>query len=564
MLKSKKTQHISQLILVIGAAIVINMIAINWFFRVDLTSEKRYTLADNTKYFLEDLEEVVYVKVYLHGDLNVGFKNLSRATNELLDEFRVYAGSNIEYSFIDPMEGSKKEQKERLSEMESLGMAPQQVFEAGEDGRNTRTLVYPFAVVYYNGKQLPINLLENVQGFSGSENLNKSLETLEYKFVDAFRRITSDEKMRIAFLEGHDELDELDVLDITDQLSQNYEVDRGVLGDDPNILSPYKAVIIAKPQERFSESDKYILDQYLMNGGRIMWLVDAVNITVDSLRKSGEAVGILSDINISDQLFKYGVRINPVIVQDIQAGMIPVSIAKPGQQPSIVPAPWLYSPLLIPQPNHSITRNLNVVTSEFVSTIDTVNNDLDLERSVLLRSSRYSKVDQVPVYITLALVNQKPDRREFTQSFLPTAIAQKGVFKSIFENRLKPNNINSDVPILTSSKPTKMIVVADGDIIKNKVRFKGTNPKVLPLGFDEMTNTTFGNKDFIVNAVNYLCDDEGWMNLRSRSYTLRMLDKSKVSEQSFYWKLFNLIAPIFFLAIIASLVFYYRKINYKK
>ncbi|WP_075601659.1 gliding motility-associated ABC transporter substrate-binding protein GldG [Saccharicrinis aurantiacus] len=564
MLKSKKTQHISQLILVIGAAIVINMIAINWFFRVDLTSEKRYTLADNTKYFLKDLEEVVYVKVYLHGDLNVGFKNLSRATNELLDEFRVYAGSNIEYSFIDPMEGSKKEQKERLSEMESLGMAPQQVFEAGEDGRNTRTLVYPFAVVYYNGKQLPINLLENVQGFSGSENLNKSLETLEYKFVDAFRRITSDEKMRIAFLEGHDELDELDVLDITDQLSQNYEVDRGVLGDDPNILSPYKAVIIAKPQERFSELDKYILDQYLMNGGRIMWLVDAVNITVDSLRKSGEAVGILSDINISDQLFKYGVRINPVIVQDIQAGMIPVSIAKPGQQPSIVPAPWLYSPLLIPQPNHSITRNLNVVTSEFVSTIDTVNNDLDLERSVLLRSSRYSKVDQVPVYITLALVNQKPDRREFTQSFLPTAIAQKGVFKSIFENRLKPNNINSDLPILTSSKPTKMIVVADGDIIKNKVRFKGTNPKVLPLGFDEMTNTTFGNKDFIVNAVNYLCDDEGWMNLRSRSYTLRMLDKSKVSEQSFYWKLFNLIAPIFFLALIASLVFYYRKINYKK
>jgi len=564
MLKSKKTQHISQLIIIIGAAIVINMIAINWFFRVDLTSEKRYTLADNTKYFLEDLEEVVYVKVYLHGDLNVGFKNLSRATNELLDEFRVYARSNIEYSFIDPMEGSKKEQKERLSEMESLGIAPQQVFEAGEDGRNTRTLVYPFAVVYYNGKQLPINLLENVQGFSGSENLNKSLETLEYKFVDAFRRITSDEKMRIAFLEGHDELDELDVLDITDQLSQNYEVDRGVLGDDPKILSPYKAVIIAKPQERFSESDKYILDQYLMNGGRIMWLVDAVNITVDSLRKSGEAVGILSDINISDQLFKYGVRINPVIVQDIQAGMIPVSIAKPGQQPSIVPAPWLYSPLLIPQPNHSITRNLNVVTSEFVSTIDTVNNDLDLERSVLLRSSRYSKVDQVPVYITLALVNQKPDRREFTQSFLPTAIAQKGVFKSIFENRLKPNNINSDVPILISSKPTKMIVVADGDIIKNKVRFKGTNPKVLPLGFDEMTNTTFGNKDFIVNAVNYLCDDEGWMNLRSRSYTLRMLDKSKVSEQSFYWKLFNLIAPIFFLALIASLVFYYRKINYKK
>ncbi len=564
MSQSNKSKDIWQLLLILVVVLLVNIVSFNWFFRVDMTSEKRYTLSDKTKSFLEDLDGAVYVKVYLEGDLNVGFKKLSQASKEMLDEFRVYAGSNVEYSFIDPMEGNSKEQKERLEELEQLGMAPQQVFEASEDGRNTRSLVYPYALVYYNGKQLPIRLLENIQGNSGAENLNRSIEALEYKLADAFRRLTSTEKPKIAFLEGHGELDELDVVDITDYLSQFYQVDRGVLGNDPNILDPYKAIIIAKPQSKFSESDKFIIDQYFMKGGSVLWLVDAVNVTVDSLRKTGESIGLLSDYNIDDQLFKYGVRINPDLIEDIQAGMIPVSVAKPGQQQSIVPAPWLFNPLLQPQSSSEVTRNLNVVASEFVSSIDTVNTSLDIKRQVLLRTSQYSKLNQVPVFIALAMVNLKPDRAEFVHSYLPVAVAQEGKFKSIFENRLVPSNITPKPQVITESKNSKMIVVADGDIIKNKVRFKDTNPKILPLGYDEMTNQTFGNKDFIANAVNYLCDDEGWMQLRNRSYSLRLLDKSKIADNSLYWKLLNLLLPLFILLILAVLMFGYRKYRYRR
>ncbi len=564
MSQSNKSKDIWQLVLLFVVVLLVNVVSFSWFFRWDMTSEKRYTLADKTKTFLEELDGTIYVKVYLEGDLNVGFKKLSQATKEMLDEFRVYASSNVEYSFIDPLSGNNKEQKERLEELEQLGMVPQQVFEASEDGRNTRSLVYPYALVYYNGKQLPISLLENIQGYSGAENLNKSIESLEYKFTEAFRRIQISEKPKIAFIEGHGELDELDVVDITDQLSQFYQVDRGVLGNDPHILDPYKAIIIAKPRSKFSESDKFIIDQYFMNGGSVLWLVDAVNVTVDSLRKTGESIGLLSDFNIDDQLFKYGVRINPVLIEDIQAGMIPVSIAKAGQQPSIVPAPWLFNPLLLPQSANEVTKNLNVVTSEFVSSIDTVNQGLDINRQVLLRTSQYSKVNQVPVFISLAMVNLKPDRSEFTQSYLPVAVAQEGKFKSVFENRMIPENISPKSQLLKESKYSKMIVVADGDIIKNKVRFKDTNPKILPLGYDEMTNQTFGNKDFIINAINYLCDDEGWMQLRNRSYTLRMLDKSKVSDQSLFWKLINVLLPLVILLLFAVVMLSYRKFRYRR
>ncbi len=560
-----RSKNIWQLLVLLVAIVVVNMLASSWFFRLDLTSEKRYSLSENTKNLLSDLDEVIFVKVYLDGDLNVGFSKLSKATYELMNEFRVYAGRNIEFRFIDPSEGTKKEKEIVLKELKELGLSPQSVFEQAEDGRNTTSYVYPYAVVYFNGMRLPLSLLDNIKGFSGAENLNKSVESIEFKFTDAIRRVSTDEKPKIAFLEGHGELDDFDVMDITEHLQQYYQVDRGVIGKDPGILSPYKAIIIAKPQTKFSEADKFVIDQYMMNGGRVMWLVDAVNITLDSLRKSRETVGLLTDLNIEDQLFKYGIRINPVLIQDIQAAMIPITISTGNGQPKIVPAPWLYSPLLIPQPNHPISRNMNVVRGEFVSSIDTVNNQLNIKRTVLLRTSRYSKSDQVPVFVTLGFVNEKPDRKTFTQPSIPVSVVQEGIFSSAFENRMVPGSISPQpIEVKTKSKPTKMIVVADGDLIKNKVRFKNTNPKILPLGYNEMTKESFGNRDFILNAVNYLCDDAGWMNLRGRTYTLRLLDKSKVSEDSFFWKMINVLLPILLILTLGIIVVMYRKYKYTR
>ncbi|MGQ1783996.1 gliding motility-associated ABC transporter substrate-binding protein GldG [Saccharicrinis sp. GN24d3] len=559
-----RSKNIWQLVVLLVAIVVVNMLAGSWFFRMDLTSEKRYSLSENTKDLLVDLEEAIFVKVYLEGDLNVGFSKLSKATYELMNEFRVYGGSNIEFRFIDPAEGTKKEKELVQKEMQELGLSPVPVYEQAEDGRNTTSYFYPYAVVYYNDMQLPLNLLENIKGFSGAENLNKSIESLEFKFTDAIRRVTMDEKPRVAFIEGHGELDDYDVMDITDHLSQYYQVDRGVIGNDPSILDPYKAIIIAKPQSKFSESDKFVIDQYMMNGGRVMWLVDAVNVTLDSLRKARETIGMMADLNIEDQLFKYGVRINPVLIQDIQSAMIPMSVST-GGQPRIVPAPWLYSPLLIPQPDHAISRNMNVVQGEFVSSIDTVNSQLHIKRTVLLRTSRYSKADQVPVFVSLAFVNEKPDQRTFTQSFMPVSVVQEGVFTSVFENRMAPGNISPQpVEIKTQSVPTKMIVVADGDLIRNKVRFKNTNPKILPLGYDELTKQNFGNKDFILNAIHYLCDDAGWMDLRARSYTLRLLDKSKIADQSFFWKMINVLLPLFLVLALGFVVSFYRKYKYMR
>ena len=564
MSRNIKSKNIWQLVVLLVAIVVVNMLAGSWFFRLDLTSEKRYSLSENTKELLADLDAPIFVKVYLEGDLNVGFSKLSKSTYELLSEFRVYGGRNIEFSFVDPSEGTKKEKESKRKELQELGLSPQSVAESGEDGRSSFALVYPYAVLNYNGMQLPVSLLENIKGFSGAENLNKSAESLEFKFTDAIRRVTTDNKPKIAFIEGHGELDDYDVMDITEHLQQYYQVDRGVIGNDPAILDPYKAIIIAKPQSKFSESDKFVIDQYMMNGGRVMWLVDAVNVTLDSLRKSRETVGLMADLNIEDQLFKYGVRINPVLIQDIQAAMIPMTVSS-GGQPRIVPAPWLYSPLLIPQPNHAISRNMNVVQGEFVSSIDTVNSQLNIKRTVLLRTSRYSKSEQVPVFVSLAFVNEKPDRRTFTQSFMPVSIIQEGVFTSVFENRMVPENIASQfIEIKNRSVPTKMIVVADGDLIKNKVRFKNTNPRILPLGYDELTKQSFGNKDFVLNAINYLCDDSGWMNLRGRSYSLRLLDKNKVADESFFWKMVNVLLPLLLVLVLGVVVTFYRRYKYAK
>lgn len=562
MLKSVRNKNIWQLTILIISIVIVNILASGWFFRIDLTSEKRYTLSENTQRLFEDIEDRIVVNVYLEGDLNVGFSKLSNATNELLNELRIYAGNNIDYNFIDPAEGSIKEKRAIQKELKEIGLTPQEVFETTEDGRNTSSLVYPYAVLIYRDTQLPINLLENIQGFSGDENLNKSIESLEYKFTDAVRKLTINEKPKIAFIEGHGELDELDVLDITDELSQYYQVDRGRLAADPSVLDSYKTIIIAKPQSKFSESDKFIIDQYMMNGGRVLWLIDAVKLTLDSLRKSEETIGLYNDLNIDDQLFKYGIRINPVLIQDIQAGMIPIYLTSGGQQ-RIVPAPWLYNPLLIPQPNHPVSRNMNVIQGEFASPIDTVNDGLDIKRTVLLRTSRYTKTEQVPVFVSLAFVNEKPEQKAFNQSFLPVSIIQEGVFPSVFQNRMVPNAINlQGKKVKTESIPTKMIVIGDGDIIKNNVRFKETNPQILPLGYDELTKQTFGNKDFILNAVNYLCDDDGWMNLRARTYKLRLLNKNKISNEAFKWKIINLALPLILIILLGIGVSIYRKYKY--
>ena len=545
---------VSQILILIAVLVIVNLIASKWFFRLDLTSEKRHTLSSTSVNFLKELPSEVLVKVYLSGDLNVGFQRLSKASREMLEEFRSVADRKVDFRFIDPNEGNEKEKKALLEQLQEYGFEPQPVFENAEDGRQIQSYVFPYALINFEDRIIGVNLLENIPGYGGAENLNISVESLEYKFTDALRRLTSNEKPKVAFLEGHGELDELDVIEATDALSHYYQVDRGRLGTDVEILNDYKAVIIAKPSKKFSEKDKFILDQYMMNGGRLLYLIDAVTITLDTLRKEPQTLGLYNDVNLDDQLFKYGIRVNPVLVEDIQAGRILIN-AQPNGQPKLVPVPWLYSPLLIPSSNHPVSRNINFVRGDFTCTIDTVGTDLKLKRTVLLHTSRYTKVNGTPVLVSMADFNKKPVQSEFNQSNMPTAIMQEGVFPSVFLNRQIPKELNyPSSQVKNSSVPTRMMVIADGDIIRNNVRFKESNPRISPLGYDEGSQQIYGNKDFIVNAVNYLCDDDGWMQLRGRHLTLRLLDRARLSQGTTIWKWMNVALPVL-LVVIGSLAF---------
>jgi ABC-2 type transport system permease protein len=557
-------KNITHLIIALAIILAVIFIADSWFFRIDLTSEKRYTLTNITKAFLKSLNEDILIKVYLSGDLNPGFKRLSKATKEMLDEFDVYS-SSLQYQFIDPNEGTKKEKKAFIEHLEKIDLQPYPVIETKEDGRKTQSYVFPYAIIFFDGKEIPVNLLDNIRGVSGQENLNRSIEGLEFKLINTLRKLVTKDKPAIAFLEGHGELDELDVIDITHELSQNYRVERGQLSGDVNELNNYKTIIIAKPHKQFSEKDKFVIDKYLMQGGRILWLVDAVNITLDSLVKSTQTMGVWAELNLDDILFKYGVRINPVLIEDIQAGRIPINLAPAGSAPKFVPVPWLYSPLLTPLQSHPVSRNINLVRGDFVSYIDTVGENIQAVRTPLLRTSKFTKSTQVPMMVSLASVNQKPQKEDFSKSFLPVAYAMQGKFPSVFANRPVPKGVRNNSAASTPlSKPTKMVVIADGDIIRNDVKFKDSNPRILPLGYDELTHQTYGNKQFIINAVDYLCDDDGWMELRSRSFTLRLLDKQKLSSETTFWKWLNVILPVLIVVISGIIFIFIRKKRYTK
>ncbi|MFO7864643.1 MAG: gliding motility-associated ABC transporter substrate-binding protein GldG, partial [Salinivirgaceae bacterium] len=479
---------------------------------------------------------------------------------EKLDEFGVHAGTDLDYQFIDPS-GNDEEAKRAKEQIESFGLDPVPVFEAREDGSRKRSLVYPFMVIQSGDSEIAVDLLENIPGQSGAENLNASIEGLEYKITDALRRLLTEEMRKIAFLEGHGELDELDVIDITDALSKYYQVDRGNPGSNPEMLNEYEALVIARPTRSFSEPEKFAIDQYIMNGGKVLWLLDAINASMDSLQNNMQTMGLPLDVNLDDQLFRYGFRINPVLVQDVQAGVVPVNVAPPGESSRFVPMPWIFNPLLNTNTKHPVTRNVNVVKGEFVSSIDTVGDNLNTTVTPLLRTSRHSRTMKSPVYISLAHVEEQPRRENFPESHIPVAFAAKGEFSSVFTNRGMPPEVNYPAEKKRDvSEPTRMIVVADGDIIKNEIRQReSNNPGIMPLGFDESTNQTYGNKQFIMNAINYLTDEEGWMALRTRNYRLRLLDRDKVANESNYWKMLNLGLPLLLVLVAGFVVPFVRK-----
>jgi len=564
MSKNNKKQHIIQLLLAIAIIFLVNYIAGYLYFRIDLTTDKRYTISEPSKKVIKELTDIVYIEIYLDGDMPIAFQRMRKSILELMDEFRVIAGDNIKYSFINPSKSSDQSKRNAIyQELYDRGLTPTNVKDRDREGGIAEKILFPGAIVSFQGNEVPLNLLINNPGFSAEVNLNNSIQGLEYSFIDAIRKITATERKRIAFIEGQGELDEYQTGDITRELSGYYDIDRVTINEFVTILDPYDAIIIAGPTDSYSEKSKFIIDQYLMRGGKILWFIDEVKVDIDSLSAGSTTFALYNDANIDDQLFKYGVRINPTIIQDMQCAIIPVNTAISGAQPKFAPAPWIYNPLLGASSNHPVTRNLNMIKSEFPSVIDTVGQNPDIKKEFILFSSQNSRVLNVPALISLEQVKDKIDPASFNRPYQPVAVVLDGVFESVFKNRIITEyTAGQPFNYLEKSISTKMIVVSDADIIRNEVRTRADGIFLSPLGYDRYSKQTYGNKDLVMNMVHYLVDEEGIINIRSREITLRLLDKNKTLNQRLKWQLINTLLPLLLIIIFGFAWNYLRRKKY--
>lgn len=550
--KRNKKRDIVALGLAIALLIMLNYIGSFVFHRFDLTTEKRYTLSDATKKLLKDLDDVVFVKVYLEGDFPAGFKRLRNETKEMLDEFRAYSDNNIEYEFINPSASSdKKVQNEIHKQLYEKGLDPTNLEVKDENG-TSQQIIFPGAIVTYKGHSLPWQLLKTQMGRSPEAQLNNSIQSLEYEFASCIRNLSVHIRPQVAFIDGHDELDTLAVQDIADALSEFYSVKRVTINEQLNALKKFKAIIIAKPDSSFTDKDKFIIDQFIMKGGKVLWLIDPLYTSPDSLRRNGGTLSVPFNLRLDDMLFKYGVRINPDLIVDMQSSVIPVNVSMKGQPANIQMKPWIFSPLILPTGNHPIVKNLDVIKMDFVSSIDTVASK-GIQKTILLQSSKYSKTILSPVRVDLRMVNMPQDEKRFNNSYRNVAVLLEGQFESVFKNHLDPKIAkDSTIGYKADGVKSKMIVIADGDVIRNDIDYR--SQKKLPLGYDKYTNQTYGNKNFLMNCMNYLCDDSGLIGVRARELTLRLLDKKKLKNERLKWQIVNTGLPL--LGLVLFGIFY--------
>lgn len=554
-----------QFLVLIILVITVNFISSRVFFRLDLTSDNRYTLKDKTKQILEDLDDVVYFKVYLEGNLPVGLQRMQNRIKETLDEFRVYAGDNIQYRFINPSsEDDPRERQNVYNDLQKRGLKPTNVKRRDKEGGYTQKIIFPGAIVNHGEKQTVVNMLKNNPGLSAEQNLNHSIQALEYELIDAIYKLTLDKMDPIAFLEGHGELDKFQVGDITNALSSYYRVDRVSIEGDPELLMKYNSVIIAKPLRRFSEADKFAIDQYVMHGGNVLWLIDRVDVSMDSLSQGSETFAKLAELNLSDQLFKYGVRINPDLVKDLQCAVIPVNTSYQNDQPKFSPTPWTYFPLLSGNDQHPVSKSLNMVRTEFVSSIDTLPATA-MDKTVLLSTSPQTRLLDAPTVVSLREVEQRLDPRRFDQGRLVTGILLEGEFQSVFKNRFVDTYLeDADVSYREQSKNNRMIVISDGDIIRNDVRHKPEGTYISQLGYDKYTRQTYGNKNFLINCVHYLADKSGLIEIRGKEVKLRLLDKSRVQKERVKWQIINVLIPVLLIFLFGLIMNILRRRKYTR
>ena len=556
--------------------ISVNVISNFFSFDIDLTEDKKYTLSDNSKKILSQVDDILTIKVYLEGELPTGFQMLSSSINDFLINCK-NENSQIQFEFINPNDNNESKKQEIFTQLQSQGLFPTDLT-IKKTSETSRKIIFPGAIMYFKEKRESVNLLENNFSLSPQENINNSIENVEFHLISTINKILNNKKDNIAFLKGNGELLSTQTFDITNSVNNDnnnlnyyYNVEEfdlkkfefDSINNQPDIslqlknLNRYKVIIIAKPTISFNKLDKFLIDQYIMNGGKLLLLIDGVNASIDSINnQNGYFIAKKNDLNLDDQLFKYGVRINSDLVQDLRSTEIPIVTGYSNNRPIQELFKWPYYPLISSKSNHPITNNLDGIKSDFISSIDTLKNNI--KKTILLESSNNSRLVQSPSKVSLGIIENPPPVESYNKKNIPLAVLLTGKFTSVFKNRIVPKN--NEINFKSSSDSTSIIIVSDGDLIANEVSSSGN---AFPLGYDKFINYTFdGNKKFIINAIQYLNDQNGLIKLRSKNIKLRLLNNDIISNYRMPITIINLILPILIFLFLIFIINQKNKLKY--
>jgi ABC-2 type transport system permease protein len=560
----KKSGRVIQLLVVLGIVLAVNVISNYFYGEIDLTDDNRYSVSEQTERIVAELDDNVTIKILLEGDFPAGFKRLQASTSDILRKFRDI-NKNIIFEFDDPTSGTAEEKDLKKKVLVEDGIVP--ISLSYSDGTEVvQKPVFPFAIVYFGSKKQIINLLEEQKpGDDENAILNKSVAMLEYKFANAFQRITAQRMRNILMTQGNGEWDRASTFRLESELRLQHKVGRVSLDSLIAIDSTIDLVIVAGPKSTFTPQNLFKLDQYVMGGGKIIWMIDKFQVSLDSISKYKFYVPTDTNTSTDDILFKYGVRIVPDLVMDLECSAIPQVVGMMGDKPQTKLFPWIYHPVAAPDSDHPIVKNIDRVNFSFPSSIDTIKTDANVKKTVLLRSSPYSRNQLSPMRLTFEILKNSPDPNKFKDGGRPFAVLLEGQFESMFKNRITPDLQNTldqlNIKFVDKSKVTNQLVISDSDFAKNLVNLESGATE--DIGFNKWERRHYkGNKEFILNAVEYMIDSENILTARSKEIKLRMLDPVKTKEQKTFWQWLNVGMPVIILALFGFIYRYWRRRKY--
>jgi len=556
--KSRKLSDLLVFAIGLVLLVLINLLATRYFFRADLTEEKRYSIKPQTREMLKNLDDVVYIEVFLEGDLNPGFRRFQKSIRETLEEFRIYSGNKVRFTFTDPAQAmGQKARSEFMADLAARGIQPTNVVEKN-NGERAEKIIFPGALVNYGGLETGVMLLKGNKAQNPEEEINQSIEGVEYEIASAIHTLSNAGRKRIGLVTGHGELDSLDLAGFRSEVQRLYDVSRAPLDGSKN-LTDFDALVIAKPTRTYAAAHKYRLDQYIMQGGKVLFLIDKLGASMDSASQDNY-FAFPYNLDLDDQLFRYGIRLNLDLVQDRTSAVYPVVTGQTqGGKPRLQLMEWPFFPLLNHYADHPITRNLDAVVTRFVSSIDTVKAP-GIRKTPLLFTSAYSRTVTAPVRVNINMLREEQSQ-EYTQSSIPVGYLLEGTFTSLYKNRFAPEGMDT-TGFRATGKDTRLVVIADGDLVRNEINVRTRQPQAL--GFDPFTNYTFANRDLLLNILAFLTDDGGLIQTRNKEVKIRPLDREKVRLEKVKWQVINLAVPLVLLIAYGVLRVYWRRRKYAR